>query len=125
MPDSSHLIDWRRHMPHHGPHNPGPHGPHHGHGWIEFDRKDTTREEFGEEVSSLGRLIADSSELTFGDVLIAMPELITVETVFERNPHGNFVLRIHAEWPEYEAPRRSRMGRSPKFGTPERPGGEA
>jgi hypothetical protein len=109
-------------MPHHhGPH----HGPQHGHGWIEFDRKDTTREEFGEEVESLGKLIAATPDITFGEVLIALPEMITVETVFERNPHGNFVLRIHAEWPEFEATRRPGTGRSPKFGTPQRAIGEA
>ena len=107
-------------MLHNGPHHQGPPSPRHGQRWIEFDRRDATREEFGEEVESLGKLIAGSPELTFGDVLIALPEEVTVETVFERSPHGNFVLRIHAEWPEYGVPSRPRPGRSPKFGLPTR-----
>ena len=58
-------------------------------------------------------LIAENAEISFGDVVIALPHEVTVETVFERNPHGNFVLRIHAEWPEFEAARAPRPGRSP------------
>jgi hypothetical protein len=90
-------------MPHPGPHHHDPHDPQHGYGWIEFDREDSSREEFGEEVKALGGLIAESTEITFGDVLISFPDELTVETVFERNPHGKYDLRIHAEWPEYQA----------------------
>ena len=106
-------------MPHHAPHHDPHHDPHHGpHGWIEFDRKDSSRADFGRDLQALGDLIAESSDITFGDVLISFPEEVTVETVFERNAHGKYVLRVHAEWPEYQATRNPRSGRSPKFGTP-------
>ncbi len=88
------------HHPHPHPHHPHPH-PHHGpRGWVFHDSKFTSRSATGLELQTLGGLLTEHSRIEFGSTEFSIPSQLRQEIVYERTPHGTFVLRVHLEWNE-------------------------